>query len=84
MNHIVLRATNPDLNMDRVYEMWLDKGLMGKWIVIVAHGPYKGGMTQRVYTFDNKEEAQHYMDKMVKKKLHSEKRLGTDYYVVKN
>lgn len=80
--HVILRATNPALNMDRIYEMWLDKGLMGKWTVLVAHGPSNGGLTQRVYTFDSKEEAQAYMDKTIKQKLNSKQRIGADYYVV--
>lgn len=80
--HIILRATNPSLNMDRIYELWLGKGLLGKWVVIVAHGPYKGGMTQRSYAFDNKQDAQMFIDKVVTAKLHSEKRIGQDYKVV--
>ncbi len=62
--------------------MWLDRGLMGKWIVIVAHGPYKGGMTQRTYTFDTREDAQMFIARIVKQKCNSEKRIGADYKVV--
>ena len=68
--------------MDRIYEMCLTKGLLGTWIVLVAHGPYKGGMTQRSYAFDTKQDAEMFINKVVAAKLHSEKRIGQDYRIV--
>lgn len=80
--HVILRATNPLLNMDRVYEIWLDRGLFNKWTVLIAHGPFKGGLTQRTYVFESKTDAQGFIEKLIKQKCNSKKRIGEDYKVI--
>ena len=37
---IILRAEKQELNINRVYEVHLNKGLFDSWVVITAFGRY--------------------------------------------
>ena len=78
--YIKLRATNPAINLDRAYEILLQKGLFNFWLVTTAYGRYgqKGGQT-RTTLFDNELQAQHFIDKVLKKRLNATKRIGCNY-----
>lgn len=38
--HLILRAIEPDTNVNRMYEIRRDKGLFESWLVIIAYGAY--------------------------------------------
>lgn len=83
---IVLRATRPDANLDRAYEIHLYKGLFDSWLVITAYGRYgaKGrGAFQKTHSFFVLEEAKQFIDKTLNKRLNAFKRIGCNYEIIK-
>ena len=81
--HLILRAIKPESNLNRVYEIWLDKGLLSSWLVLVAYGRHESGITQKNYSFSTIEEAKAFIDKTLSKRLKAKKRIGCDYKIVK-
>ena len=81
--HLILRAIEPESNLNRVYEIWLDRGLFGSWLVLIAYGRYEGGITQQNHSFSTLEEAKAFIDKTLTKRLKAEKRIGCNYKIVK-
>ena len=81
--HLILRAIRPESNLNRVYEIWLDRGLFESWLVLTAYGRYGGGTTQKNHSFSTLEDARAFIDKTLSKRLKAEKRIGCDYKIVK-
>lgn len=81
--YLILHAIEPKSNLNRVYEVWLDRGLFGSWLVLIAYGRYAGGTTQQNHSFSRLEEAKAFVDKTLIKRLKSEKRIGCNYNIVK-
>ncbi len=80
--HLILRATKPESNLNRVYEIWLDRGLFDSWLVLTAYGRYSGGTTQKNHSFYTLEEAQVFIDKVLNKRLNSQNRIGCNYELI--
>jgi len=81
--HLILRAINPEANVNRVYELRMDKGLFNSWLVIIGYGCYGGGACQKIYSFFDIEEAKVFVKKKLKKRFQSHKRIGCYYKIVK-
>ncbi len=80
--HLILRAVRPETNLNRVYEVWLDRGLFESWVVLTAYGRYGGGTTQRNRSFSTLEEARAFIDKVLNKRLNSQNRIGCNYELI--
>ena len=78
--YIKLRATNPTTNLDRAYEILLQKGLFDIWLVTTAYGRYgqKGGQTKTAL-FDTQSQAELFISTILKKRLNATKRIGCNY-----
>lgn len=81
--HLILRAIKPETNVNRVYEIFVDKGLFDCWMVILAYGRYGGGTVQKSHSFFSIEEAKHFIDKILNKRFKANKRIGCNYKVIK-
>lgn len=51
--HLILRAVKPETNVNRVYEIHVDKGLFNSWLVIIGYGRHGGGACHKIYSFFN-------------------------------
>lgn len=80
--NLILRAIKPETNVNRVYEIRLDKGLFESWLVIIAYGRYGGGAYQKIHSFFTVEDARKFVQKTLKKRFQSHKRIGCYYKVV--
>ena len=80
---LILRAIKPETNVNRVYEIRIDKGLFNSWLVLIGYGRYGGGSRQKNYSFFNVMEAKAFVQKNLKKRFQSHKRIGRDYKIVK-
>ncbi len=67
--YLKLRAYKPDANLDRAYEILVQKGLFQHWLVTLAYGRYgqKGGQS-KLYIFDTLPQAQDFIQKTIKKR----------------
>jgi len=81
--HLILRAIKPETNVNRVYEIRLDRGLFESWLVIIAYGRYGGGACQKIHSFFTVEDARKFVQKTLKKRVNSQKRIGCYYKIVK-
>jgi hypothetical protein len=83
---IILRASRPETNLDRSYEIHLCKGLFNSWSVITAYGRYGIGNSarQKVESFFTIEEAHAYVDRIIKKRLNAKRRIGCNYAITKH
>jgi hypothetical protein len=80
---IILRAEKHEKNINRVYEVYLSKGLLASWIVMTAFGRFGAGSQQKVYSFSALEEAKEFITKILKKRFTAEKRVGCNYKLIK-
>ncbi len=80
---LILRAIKPETNVNRVYEIRIDKGLFNSWLVLIGYERYGGGSRQKIYSFFNVMEAKAFVQKNLKKRFQSHKRIGCDYKIVK-
>lgn len=80
--HLILRARKPETNVNRVYELRLDKGLFNSWLVIIAYGRYGVGLSQKINSFFTLEEAKTFVNKTLKKRSKAEKRIGCSYHLI--
>ncbi len=80
---IILRAEQPEMNVNRVYEVHLNKGLFNSWVVMTAYGRYGAGSQQKVHSFFLLEEAKEFISKILRKRFHAQKRIGCNYQIVK-
>ena len=81
--HLILRAIEPDTNVNRMYEIRIDRGLFNSWLVIIGYGRYGGGACQRIYSFFDMKEATAFVHKKLKKRFQSHKRIGCYYKIIK-
>lgn len=80
---LTLRAISPEINMNRVYEVHLNKGLFDSWIVLTAYGRYGSGSHQKIHSFFSLEEAKAFVRKILKKRFNAVNRVGCNYSLVK-
>ena len=80
---LILRAIKPETNVNRVYEIRVDRGLFNSWLVITAYGRYRGGTCQKTHSFFSLEEARTFVQKTLKKRFQSQKRIGCCYKIIK-
>ena len=80
---LILRAEKQELNINRVYEIYLNKGLFDSWVVITAFGRYGAGSQQKVSGFILLEEAKKFISKILKKRLNAKARIGCNYKIIK-
>ena len=81
--NVVLRAVKPETNVNRVYEIYISKGLFNSWVVMTAYGRYGAGSNQKIHSFFSLEEAKAFVNKILKKRFNAEKRIGCNYSLVK-
>ena len=81
--HLILRAIKPETNVNRVYEICVDRGLFNSWLVIIAYGRYGRGACQKIHSFFTMEDAKKFVQKTLKKRFSSQKRIGCYYKIVK-
>jgi len=81
-NFIQLRATDHSKNIDRDYELHLDKGLFNSMIVLVGWGRHNTKGQQKAYYFDSKKDALSFMNQKIKKRLSSRSRIGCEYKII--
>lgn len=80
--NLILRAVDPRLNINRVYQIRVDKGLFGSWCVITAYGRYQGGTHQKINSFFTLQDVKTFVCKTLKKRSKAEKRIGCSYVLV--
>lgn len=80
--YIKLHAINPKNNVNRTYEIILEKGLFNSFIVLVGWGRYNKGGQQAIYSFDNEDEAVSFIHQKIHKRLHAHPRIGCNYEIV--
>ena len=80
---LILRAEKQELNINRVYAIYLNKGLFDSWVVTTAFGRYGAGSQQKVSSFTLLEEAKEFIAKIVKRRFNAEKRIGCNYKIIK-
>ena len=79
----ILKAVKPEANINRVYEIYLNKGLFEYWVVTTANGRYGAGRgRQRNYSFHKIEQAQDFIHKTLKKRYAAKKRIGCNYELI--
>lgn len=79
MSSIKLRAIYPEKNINRDYEIRIDKVFFGLWSVTTAYGRrHQKGML-RNYIFETYEEAKKFFDKTLNKRLNAKNRIGCNY-----
>ncbi len=79
---IRLRAVNPVLKFDREYKIGLGRDLFEQWYVIITFGRYRTWGTSKTKHFETREEAYHYIDVRLRRRLSSLNRIGCPYQVV--
>ncbi len=80
--NLILRAISLDNNINRVYQIQVCRGLFNSWLVIINYGRYGGGTRQTIHSFWTLEEAKVFVDKTVKKRSSSNKRIGCSYQLI--
>ena len=68
--------------MNRVYEIRLDRGLFESWLVFTAYGRHGAGAHQKIHSFLTLEDARKFVQKTLKKRFQSHKRIGCCYKIV--
>lgn len=74
-----LRARSIALNIDRVYEVAILKGLFNSVCVIIGWGRFGSKGQSKIVSFETWDEAEVFVQKKIKKRLGSEKRIGVAY-----
>lgn len=78
---IHLQAINSEKNIYRQYELYVGKDLFDTWVLTIAYGRI-GKVTQmRNYPFSSIEDLNTKLKQILKKRLSSRKRIGTNYHV---
>jgi len=79
---LFLKAENNDLNIHRWYSLTMGQDLFGEWLLITQWGRigYKGQL--REYIFPEEKEAQREYNRILRKRLNSQKRIGCGYRIV--
>ena len=83
---LVLRATKPETNLDRCYEIHLCQRLFNSWLVVIAYGRYgaKGrGARQKTHSFFVLEEAKNFIGKTLNKRFSAVNRIGCNYKIIR-
>ena len=80
--HLILRAVSRETNVNRIYELRVDRGLFNSWLDIVAYGRYGGGFCQKIHSFFTLEEVKTFVNKSLKKRSKAEKRIGCHYTLI--
>ena len=80
--NLTLRAEKPELNLNRVYQIRVEKGLFGSWCVLTAYGRYGGGSHQKIHSFFTLQEAKAFVRTTLKKRSQAEKRIGCSYRLI--
>lgn len=66
-------------NINRVYEILVQKGLFNSYTVLIAWGRLNLYLKQKVVSFDSFEDAMAFAEKKINKRLTSQKRIGVNY-----
>jgi predicted DNA-binding WGR domain protein len=78
---IHLQARAPQQNIFRDYTIWLGKDLLGDWIVSITYGRIGAKGTNRIYTFNSREEALTKVRSILRKRASANKRSGCAYRI---
>jgi predicted DNA-binding WGR domain protein len=77
-----LKAINPDKNIYRWYEIKQSHNLFGTWSLIISSGRLGTKGRTRVLPFETEEEMNIILQKILKKRLTAEHRIGCNYALV--
>lgn len=78
---IQLQAINAEKNVFRQYEIYVGKDLLGTWLLTIAYGRI-GRVTQiKNYPFDSLKSLEVKLKNLLRKRLSSQKRIGTNYHI---
>lgn len=82
MQEYRLRAIDPDKNIFRWYEIRPIRDLFGEWSLVLSYGRIRSsGRTKTIY-FRNWAYMNHYIQRVLKKRLTSGNRIGCNYNLV--
>ena len=82
--HLLLQALHPERNVHRFYEIRAAYLLFGELGVTLSYGRWGTKGRDRTHLFDNEQEAQKFIHKVLKKRLSSPRRIGCPYTLVKS
>jgi hypothetical protein len=80
--YIILRAARPEFGHDRGYQIKLGIDLFNQWFVTVSFGRYKTLGTNQTKYFNTRKEAYQFIDRSLKRRLSSPRRIGCPYQMV--
>jgi len=80
--YVKLQAINHKKNVNRTYEIILDKGLFNTFIVLVGWGRCNTTGKQVAHSFDTQEDAQDFIRKKINKRQNAIARIGCNYEIV--
>ena len=82
MSDYRLKAINPDKNIYRWYEIKQSHNLFGTWSLIISSGRIGTKGRTRVLPFKTKTEMTTTLQKILKKRLTAERRIGCNYALI--
>jgi len=74
-----LKAQNPPKNIYRFYNIFMDKDLFGFICIHTCYGRIGTKGRLKSYAFDKTEQAENFLNHILKKRLNSSIRIGVDY-----
>jgi predicted DNA-binding WGR domain protein len=82
MHHYRLKAINSEKDIYRWYEIQTAHNLFGTWALIISSGRIGAKGRTRIIPFDTVEDMNTYLQKMLKKRLTAESRIGCNYTLI--
>lgn len=79
---LYLRANNPSKNISRWYSLRLCQDLFGDWLLLTGWGRYGFKGQGKQYAFIDEASAQKEFERILKKRLNAQKRIGCNYRIV--
>lgn len=79
---IQLQAINAEKNIYRQYEIYIGKDLFGTWLLAIAYGRIGKATQIRNYPFEHLESLQSRLKNILRKRLSSQNRIGTNYHII--
>ncbi|WP_010303088.1 WGR domain-containing protein [Candidatus Odyssella thessalonicensis] len=78
-----LKAIDSDKGIYRWYEIKQAPDLLGRWSLIISYGRIGRKGRSKVMSFDSLEEKDKFLQKTLRKRLTSERRIGCNYTLIK-
>jgi predicted DNA-binding WGR domain protein len=77
-----LKARDPEKGIYRWYEIKQAQDLLGSWSLIISYGRIGRKGQSKIYGFKTADEKDKFLQKILKKRLTSERRIGCNYAFV--